>query len=374
MNGFLIYKIETKGKIKKLVCILILISIILGTINTAASFQANNVDKNISNEAIVKNKSSYDKKYAVIIVGSYGFANAYQTIDQIDENRTKYYKWYLNSAQSIYNVLKDKYSFDEQNIFTLITKNKNYKLPDGFNKSIIKYPSDKSHIEKVFKTFEEGSSNELNENDLLFVVFIDHGLDGHLLLNYLIKKLFKIDMPKIDGEYAHNTAFVLEPKLNLIFRDILNYDFTKTRLVFTNIMLLDYQFAKYLKGIKARVVALQPCYSGGYINDLSAGNRIICTASGENELAFLSWIGPFTRALNGTIGTDYNSDGNISILEAYRYAAEDVEKQISRNPTQGPDHPLIDDNGDKIGYHFNDSGYDPSIPGKDGYLAANTFL
>ena len=37
-------------------------------------------------------------------------------------------------------------------------------------------------------------------------------------------------------------------------------------------------------------------------------------------------------------------------------------------------HPLIDDNGDRVGSHYNQSSYNPDILGMDGYLAANTFL
>ena len=47
---------------------------------------------------------------------------------------------------------------------------------------------------------------------------------------------------------------------------------------------------------------------------------------------------------------------------------------ILRQVTSQIQHPLIDDNGDKIGHNLNESGCDPETPGEDGYLAANTFL
>jgi len=64
----------------------------------------------------------------------------------------------------------------------------------------------------------------------------------------------------------------------------------------------------------------------------------------------------------------YPPDGKVSILEAYRYAADYVAGQPVIQ------HPLIDDNGDTDGHHFLESGYDPLNPDKDGYLAANTFI
>jgi len=156
--------------------------------------------------------------------------------------------------------------------------------------------------------------------------------------------------------------------------------------------LYDYELADYVgdynfDGIKAKVIyALQPCMSGGFISELSGANRIICTASRGFEFAD-AWIGPFRRALDkvdersgpnqdqpGSDGIPdadlYDQDGKISILEAYRYAANFVAEN-----RPGKQHPLIDDNDDRVGHHFFETNYyDPYDPAKDGYIAANTFL
>jgi len=145
--------------------------------------------------------------------------------------------------------------------------------------------------------------------------------------------------------------------------------------------LYDYELYFNTKYIEGKIIyALQPCNSGGFISELSGENRIICTASRGFEFADC-WIGPFRQALDridedgdGTPDADlYPQDGNISILEAYRYAANYVEENFP-----GKQHPLIDDNSDHIrgtGHHFYETTYyDPNDPEKDGYLAANTFL
>ena len=145
----------------------------------------------------------------------------------------------------------------------------------------------------------------------------------------------------------------------------------------------DFSFGVDTKYIKAKVIfALQPCCSGGFMSELSGENRIVCTASRGFELALANWFTPFTLALNGTDAdgdgypdADYNNDTKISILEAYRYSVESVEDQINWVPSLGPQHPLIDDNGDGIGHiYYETNYYDPTDPDKDGYLAANTFL
>jgi len=147
--------------------------------------------------------------------------------------------------------------------------------------------------------------------------------------------------------------------------------------------LYDFELWSYTNEIQAKIIfALQPCMSGGFISELSGPNRIVCTASRGCELAEASWVEPFTRALNkidenndGIPDADYNNDGQISILEAYRYAAEKVKNQLNAHPDFPPQHPLIDDNGDHIGHHFSETNYyDPNDPTKDGYLAAHTFL
>ena len=54
-------------------------------------------------------------------------------------------------------------------------------------------------------------------------------------------------------------------------------------------------------------------------------------------------------------------------FEAFKYAAEDVKRQISNDPDLGLQHPLINDNRDKIGHLWNELQ-------DDGDLAADTFL
>jgi len=147
--------------------------------------------------------------------------------------------------------------------------------------------------------------------------------------------------------------------------------------------LYDFELMFYSNGIKAKMIfVLQPCFSGGFIGELSGENRIVCTASRGFEEAD-GWFGPFRRALNkidengdGIPDADlYPQDGNISILEAYRYAADFVES----NHPPGSQHPLIDDNNDGIGHHMYETNYyydpnDPDNPNRDGSLAADTFL
>ena len=130
--------------------------------------------------------------------------------------------------------------------------------------------------------------------------------------------------------------------------------------------LLDDEMATYLSAINAGkiVVVILPCFSGGFIEDLSDPNRVILTATVE-ELS--SWgnkfLERFTTALhwadiNGNpVNADSDGNGYISMLEAFNYAAEN-----DGTP------PQYDDNGDGIGHPY------PIPNGGDGNLGAVIYL
>jgi hypothetical protein len=130
--------------------------------------------------------------------------------------------------------------------------------------------------------------------------------------------------------------------------------------------LRDDEMATYLSAINAGriVIVMLPCFSGGFIEDLSAPNRVILTATVE-ELS--SWgnrfLRRFTAALhwadiNGNpVNADSDGNGYISMLEAFNYAAENDDTP-----------PQYDDNGDGIGHPY------PIPNGGDGDLGAVTYL
>jgi hypothetical protein len=117
----------------------------------------------------------------------------------------------------------------------------------------------------------------------------------------------------------------------------------------------------------ARVtIVAEPCFSGGMVEDLTALNRVICTATIEESVSWGNvFIRGFVAALHGQneygnpVDADTNGNGYVSMLEAFNYAA-------------GNDHlseiPQYDDNGDGL------SHTDPIPDGGDGTLGCNTYL
>ena len=133
--------------------------------------------------------------------------------------------------------------------------------------------------------------------------------------------------------------------------------------------LTDDEIADMLNSIGAGAISVlvESNFSGGFIDDLSAPNRVIMTSSEEippfaNQSPFANL---FTGALHqfsisgSPINADTDENGRISMLEAFDYAAE--------NDHAG-ELPQYDDNGDAIGHPF------PVPSGGDGDFGASVFI
>jgi hypothetical protein len=121
--------------------------------------------------------------------------------------------------------------------------------------------------------------------------------------------------------------------------------------------LKDEDLKEYVKDVKAKkIFLLQPCHSGGFIDDLSADNHIVCTSARGYEKD-AGWIGPFNRGLSKEENADViTNDGEATVLEAYMYAVDFVLK----HSPHGSQHPLIDDDGDAEGHYYADASQVPS--------------
>ena len=118
-------------------------------------------------------------------------------------------------------------------------------------------------------------------------------------------------------------------------------------------------------------------YSARLVPQLSAPGRIILTSSSPNEGYSLQagfgdvFVGAFSTADN-----DRNSDGDISLLEAFLSLQEQTKAWYENDGTIQSEHPHLDDNGD--GNATRNLTIDPDAPPvdrtDDGLLAEKTFL
>lgn len=111
------------------------------------------------------------------------------------------------------------------------------------------------------------------------------------------------------------------------------------------------ELASLLAPLKTQRVAVvnAASASGGYIQDLAAPNRVVITATRSgmerNETVFGRH---FVAALTGT-DADTDKDGRVSLLEAFEYARQEVEREYQRGNRLRTEHAVLDAIGDGKG-------------------------
>ncbi len=208
----------------------------------------------------------------------------------------------------------------------------------------------KENITKVFNILKE----KICENDLLTVDLIGHGSDDNAVsIPIITKKTGKYYDP-VKGIDASDTFMPLEnpkngksshtikPRINNIFSFKRCFE-NSNNVSSGEHRLYDYELKEFTFNINARRILfiLQPCHSGGFINDLSKENHIIITSCNEGEVAG-DFLGPLNNGLDGE--ADLNADEKISLSEAFMYGLENIREYYPKI------YPLIDDDGDKIGH------------------------
>ncbi len=208
---------------------------------------------------------------------------------------------YWNDCQAMYKVLTQVYGYKKSNIYCLISDGTNPAADralydgsydnspidldnDGVND--VAYDATKNSISTVFNVLQ----NKLNPNDFLFIFSTDHGS-------------------------ATNNDVIL---------NLWNDEITAT------------QFAIEVDKVNAGHigVTMEQCYSGGFISKLCKQDRSIATACLPNELSYAKapdylyndfvyhWISAVGKKTPSglTVNADSNSDGKISLHEAFQYA------------------------------------------------------
>jgi len=129
-------------------------------------------------------------------------------------------------------------------------------------------------------------------------------------------------------------------------------------------------FALLLDQFSTQTVALvnTASSSGDFMQAAAAPGRTVITATRsareQNETVF---AGYFVEAFTGA-NADLDKDGLVSLLEAFQYAAREVERHYADRDLLMTEHAQLDDDGDGKG-----SGA-PDATSGDGMVAAELFL
>jgi hypothetical protein len=108
--------------------------------------------------------------------------------------------------------------------------------------------------------------------------------------------------------------------------------------------------------------------SGGWIAALSGERRIVVTATRSATERFESLFGGYFIEALTSDGADLDKDGRVSLLEAFEYARQEVERVYEQQNRLLTEHALLDDDGDGAGAH------EPDPATGDGGRAGAWFL
>lgn len=113
----------------------------------------------------------------------------------------------------------------------------------------------------------------------------------------------------------------------------------------------DQDLADWLRGFKRPLAVINTApASAPFLKSLSGPGRVIVTATkGANEIFFTRFGEYFISAIGGLGRADLDHDDQVSILEAFLHAAEQVKNFYESEGRLATEHALIDDNGDGLG-------------------------
>lgn len=272
---------------------------------------------------------------------------------------------YWNDLRFMYAVLREKYGYSEENIVVV------YK--DGVGEDA-DMPVDFAATPNGLNDAIDFLRTRTTNNDDLFLFVTNHGgglhrWDGHQ------------GMP--DPQFQRQTGV---PDFNLDEGEPENTDEVIFFFNSNPISLSDDAFAEEFNSIPRRrlVAVLEPCFGGGFIQDMSSPNATVMSACLEDEFSYggfsidnvqfdnFSYF--FTAAVNRAhvngqaLGTnpDVNNDGKVSMLEAFNFAHAN---SLAFNQMHNFDEtPLLDADGDGVGRN------NPGINDSDGSVARYIFL
>jgi hypothetical protein len=108
--------------------------------------------------------------------------------------------------------------------------------------------------------------------------------------------------------------------------------------------------------------------SGGFVEALSGEDRTIITATKTGMERNEAFFGEYFVDAFAQAGADLDKDERVSLLEAFKFARQEVARAYEQDNRLLTEHAILDDNGDGKGSD------DPGIGQADGSLAQTMFL
>lgn len=129
------------------------------------------------------------------------------------------------------------------------------------------------------------------------------------------------------------------------------FDGREAKLNLTGDDLTPGQLAGFLKAHEGRLVMVHSGSSSQpFAAALKGKGRVLVSATKSADEVFYSRFGvPFAEAIGGLAAADLDQDQQVSVLEAFLYAADQVKQFYAEEERIATEHAVLDDNGDGIG-------------------------
>lgn len=137
------------------------------------------------------------------------------------------------------------------------------------------------------------------------------------------------------------------------------------------------QMAEWLKPLSQEVVLVNTASaSGAWVKPLSGAKRVIVSATKSADEVFYTRFGEFmAKAIVGLPEADADQDRQVSLLEAFLYAAKQAAQFYETEERIATEHAIIEDNGDGVGTRSEVfEGVRPKDPKFDGARALQLAL
>lgn len=111
------------------------------------------------------------------------------------------------------------------------------------------------------------------------------------------------------------------------------------------------QLAVWLKPLPQEVVVVNTASaSGAWVKPLSGSKRVIVSATKSADEVFYTRFGEFmAKAIVGLPEADADQDRQVSLVEAFLYAAKQAAQFYETEERIATEHAIIEDNGDGVG-------------------------
>lgn len=111
------------------------------------------------------------------------------------------------------------------------------------------------------------------------------------------------------------------------------------------------ELATWLKPMTGELAVINTASaSGPFVKALAGNNRVIISATKSADEVFATRFGGhFVKAISGETEADQDGDGQISLLEAFLWASQQVARFYENEGRLATEHALIEDDGDGVG-------------------------